>query len=117
MSDATRTIAVVDSGYGNLRSVEKALQHVGLATARTRDAAQVRAATHVVVPGVGAFGDFLAALRAEGLDAAVRDRHAAGRPTRDGASWSTPTLSPTCDPGRGHYGMVEPSAMAQSCGG
>jgi len=74
-------ITIVDVGIGNLRSVEKALQHVGLETTRTRDAAIVRAASHVVVPGVGAFGDFLTALRADGLDAAVRDRHAAGKPT------------------------------------
>lgn len=74
-------ITIVDVGIGNLRSVEKALQHVGLETARTRDAGLVRRASHVIVPGVGAFGDFVAALRADGLDAAVRDRHAAGRPT------------------------------------
>jgi glutamine amidotransferase len=74
-------ITIVDVGIGNLRSVEKALQHVGLETRRTRDAGLVRGAGHVVVPGVGAFGDFVAALRADGLDAAIRDRHAAGRPT------------------------------------
>jgi glutamine amidotransferase len=74
-------ITVVDVGIGNLRSVEKALQHVGLATERTRDAGRVLGASHVIVPGVGAFGDFLAALRKDGLDAAIRERHAAGRPT------------------------------------
>ena len=41
-------ITIVDVGIGNLRSVEKALQHVGLETTRTRDAALVRRASHVV---------------------------------------------------------------------
>lgn len=49
------TLAVVDYGMGNRRSVQKALEHVGVTAHITRDHAAIRAADGVVVPGVGAF--------------------------------------------------------------
>jgi len=49
-------IAVLDYGIGNLRSAEKALQHVGAAARLVTDPAEVAAADAVVLPGVGAFG-------------------------------------------------------------
>ena len=58
-----RAIAIVDAGLGNQRSVEKALQHLGLPAARTRDPAALATATHLILPGVGAFGGFMDALR------------------------------------------------------
>ena len=73
-------IAVVDSGSGNLRSVEKALAHVGGRPVVTADPDVVRRADRVVVPGQGAFKDCLAGLAARGLEAAVREAIAAGRP-------------------------------------
>jgi imidazole glycerol-phosphate synthase subunit HisH len=73
-------IAVVDSGTGNLRSVEKALAHAGGSPVVTSDPDVVRRAERVVVPGQGAFRDCLAGLRARGLDEAVREAIAAGRP-------------------------------------
>ncbi len=64
-------IAVLDYGIGNLRSAEKALQHLG-ADARLVDDPDVAAAADgVVLPGVGAFGRCAQALRSSGLDAAV----------------------------------------------
>jgi glutamine amidotransferase len=55
-------IAVVDTGLGNLRSVEKALLHVGARVAVTADPAAIARAGRVVVPGQGAFGACAAAL-------------------------------------------------------
>jgi glutamine amidotransferase len=49
--------ALIDYGMGNLRSVEKALEHVGLKVIRTSEAEVVKEARAVVLPGVGAFRD------------------------------------------------------------
>ena len=73
-------IAVVDYGAGNLRSVAKALERSGLRAEVTGDAAAIRAAEGVVLPGVGAFPDAVADLRAKGLDEAVRAGLDGGRP-------------------------------------
>ena len=73
-------IAVLDYGIGNLRSAEKALQHVG-ADARLVDSPQAASgAAGVVLPGVGAFGACARALRDSGLDEIVRLYVAEGRP-------------------------------------
>src|SRR5208282_2120650 len=61
-------IAVLDYGIGNLRSAEKALQHVGAAARLVTDAASVEAADAVVLPGVGAFGACARALRQSELE-------------------------------------------------
>jgi imidazole glycerol-phosphate synthase subunit HisH len=67
------TVAVVDYGMGNLRSVAKALEHVaaGAAIQVTSDPAQVARADRVVVPGQGAMPDCMAELAARGLKEAV----------------------------------------------
>jgi imidazole glycerol-phosphate synthase subunit HisH len=73
-------IAVLDYGIGNLRSAEKALQHVGAAARLVDDAATVSAADAVVLPGVGAFGACARALRESGLEDVARDAVAGGTP-------------------------------------
>jgi glutamine amidotransferase len=73
-------VAVVDYGAGNLRSVAKALLRSDLAPEVTCEAEAVRRADAVVLPGVGAFADAAASLRAKGLDEAVLDAIEAGRP-------------------------------------
>jgi glutamine amidotransferase len=73
-------IAVVDHGAGNLRSVAKALERSGLSPEVTGDPSAVLRADAVVLPGVGAFADAVASLRAKGLDEAVRASIASGRP-------------------------------------
>lgn len=60
-------IAIIDYGVGNLRSVQKALERVGATAIVTDDPAALDAAQGVVLPGVGAFGDGMANLRARGL--------------------------------------------------
>ena len=60
-------IAVLDYGIGNLRSAEKALQRVGADAVLTADPCAVDEAEAVVLPGVGAFGRCMDALRESGL--------------------------------------------------
>ncbi|MEA2497457.1 MAG: imidazole glycerol-phosphate synthase subunit HisH [Thermoleophilaceae bacterium] len=73
-------IAVLDYGMGNLRSVQKALEHVGAETELTYDVERIRAAAALVLPGVGAFPKAMEAIRARGLDELVRERRDAGVP-------------------------------------
>jgi imidazole glycerol-phosphate synthase subunit HisH len=73
-------IAVLDYGIGNLRSAQKALEHVG-ADARLTAAPEVIAqADGLVLPGVGAFGRCMEALRASRLDLVALEAIAADRP-------------------------------------
>jgi glutamine amidotransferase len=74
------TVAVVDYGMGNRRSVEKALEHVGARALITRDPAALEAADALVVPGVGAFPQGMRNLVELGLDARIRAIAAAGTP-------------------------------------
>ncbi len=74
------SIAIVDYGMGNLRSVQKALEKVGARAAVVSDADAIRAARGVVLPGVGAFGACMENLRARGLDGAVVDAIERGTP-------------------------------------
>ena len=73
-------IAVVDSGSGNLRSVAKAVEAAGGQVTVSADPDVVRRADRVVVPGQGAFRDCMSGLRERGLEQAVREVIAAGRP-------------------------------------
>jgi glutamine amidotransferase len=73
-------IAILDYGMGNLRSVEKALEHVGSRGVITHDAVRVRDADGVILPGVGAFPRAMERVRELGLDALVRERFDSGAP-------------------------------------
>lgn len=73
-------VAVLDYGIGNLRSAQKALQHCGADARLTADRGLVADAAAVVLPGVGAFGACMNALRAVGLEPIVHDAVASGRP-------------------------------------
>ena len=73
-------IAIVDYGMGNLRSVQKALEFVGVPAVMTADPVVVTRAPAVVLPGVGAFGDAVRNLREAGLDRAIRQAIEAGKP-------------------------------------
>jgi glutamine amidotransferase len=76
----TATIAVVDYGIGNLRSAEKALQHLGADARLTADATEIARADAVVLPGVGSFGACMRALRDSGLEPATKEAATDGRP-------------------------------------
>jgi imidazole glycerol-phosphate synthase subunit HisH len=73
-------IAVVDYGMGNRRSVEKALEHVGVRAGVSNDPERLREAAGLVVPGVGAFPRAMERLRELGLDELLRERVQAGTP-------------------------------------
>ncbi|HEX4404787.1 MAG TPA: imidazole glycerol phosphate synthase subunit HisH [Polyangia bacterium] len=79
---SSASVAVVDTGSGNLRSVEKALALVGADVVVTSDADRVARADKIVVPGQGAFGGCVAGLDRDGgaLRAAVMDVIRAGKP-------------------------------------
>jgi glutamine amidotransferase len=73
-------IAVLDYGIGNLRSAEKALQHLGALARLTTDPDEAGAAGAVVLPGVGAFGPCMEALTASGLLPVVHRAVEEGKP-------------------------------------
>jgi imidazole glycerol-phosphate synthase subunit HisH len=74
------TVAILDYGMGNLRSVEKALQRIGVETRVTSDPAAARDADGIVLPGVGAFPKAMARVRELELDALLAERLDAGVP-------------------------------------
>jgi glutamine amidotransferase len=74
------TVAVVDYGMGNRRSVEKALEHVGARALITRETAALDEADALVVPGVGAFPHGMRNLIELGLDERIRAAAATGKP-------------------------------------
>ena len=73
-------LAVLDYGIGNLRSATKALQRMGADARLVSDPDEAAQATGVVLPGVGAFGPCMEALRSSGLDAAAQGAMERGVP-------------------------------------
>lgn len=73
-------IAVIDYGAGNLRSVRNALAHLGAEVITVRQPEQLAGVEKIVLPGVGAFGAGMAALRAAGFEEAIKEAVAAGTP-------------------------------------
>jgi imidazole glycerol-phosphate synthase subunit HisH len=73
-------IAILDYGMGNLRSVAKALEHVGARPELTNDHAAVRRAEGIVLPGVGAMPKAMERVRRLRLDELLRERVDAGVP-------------------------------------
>jgi glutamine amidotransferase len=74
------SVVLIDAGTGNLRSVQKALEAVGANVERTDEPQKVLSGEHVVLPGVGAFGDFMSGLRLRGLEEAVKQIATRGVP-------------------------------------
>jgi imidazole glycerol-phosphate synthase subunit HisH len=75
-----KRVAILDYGMGNLRSVEKALEHVGAEPEITSEHDRIRGAEALVLPGVGAFPKAMQAVRRLELDALLRELVADGRP-------------------------------------
>ena len=80
MSPGPPSIAVINYGMGNRRSVEKALEHVGAVATITRDHGDLRAAHGLILPGVGAFPLAMRNLQRLGLDELIRERVGEGTP-------------------------------------
>lgn len=78
---ANQEILIVRTGTANLASVAAALKRVANPPRVTEDPQEVRAADHVVLPGVGAFGSALTKLHETGMFEVLRERLESGRPT------------------------------------
>ena len=73
-------IAIIDYGAGNIRSVEKALVHIGCEVEVTQDPSILVKADGAVLPGVGSFGDAMHELRGRSLEAPIKAFVASGKP-------------------------------------
>jgi len=75
-----KDVILIDAGTGNLRSVQKALESVGANVTRTDDPRKVLSGKRIVLPGVGAFGDFMSGLRVNGLAETIKEIASRGTP-------------------------------------
>jgi glutamine amidotransferase len=73
-------VTVVDYGVGNLFSVQRALEHCGATVVMVEDPQKLKQASKVLLPGVGAFPDAMAALSRNGMDQAVKEYASSGAP-------------------------------------
>ncbi len=73
-------IAIIDYGVGNLFSLSSSLRHLGIENQVTADPEILKSASHIILPGVGAFGDAMAKLTATGLIAPLKEQVAEGKP-------------------------------------
>jgi glutamine amidotransferase len=81
MNNAERAhVAIVDFGLGNLYSVKRTCEYVGLRATITSQPEEIKRADGILLPGVGAFGDAMAALKRHDLISVLRDAAAENRP-------------------------------------
>ena len=73
-------IVIVNYGRGNLFSIEQALVHLGAECKISNDHNEILKADHLILPGVGAFGDAMRTLRSLKLDGPIRQRIEEGTP-------------------------------------
>ncbi|WP_026508857.1 imidazole glycerol phosphate synthase subunit HisH [Butyrivibrio sp. MC2013] len=73
-------LAIIDYDAGNIKSVINAFDYIGCKAMVTRDPVEIAKADHVVLPGVGAFGDAMNKLREYELDGVIKEVTASGTP-------------------------------------
>ncbi len=73
-------VAIIDYGAGNLHSVKNALDFLGVESEITNDKNKIENASHVILPGVGAFGDAMKCLEESGLTQTVKKAADGSRP-------------------------------------
>lgn len=73
-------IAIIDYGTGNLRSVGKAFEYMGFNARITGDIKLLKEASHIVLPGVGAFADAARGLKNSGMSDAIKEEIKKGKP-------------------------------------
>ena len=73
-------ITIIDYGVGNLFSLSSSLSYLGLENKVSRDPEDLRKADHIILPGVGAYGDAIAKLRGSGMAEPLLDEAMAGKP-------------------------------------
>ncbi|MCD7796888.1 MAG: imidazole glycerol phosphate synthase subunit HisH [Clostridiales bacterium] len=66
-------VAIIDYGTGNLSSVQKALDYLGAENEITQDRDKILSASHIILPGVGSFGDAMESMRERGLVDTVKE--------------------------------------------
>ncbi len=66
-------IAIIDYGAGNLQSVKKALDYLGCESVVTADKEVIESASHIILPGVGSFGDAMDSIRSRGLEEIIKN--------------------------------------------
>lgn len=73
-------ISIIDYGAGNLSSVKKALDFLGAESEITQDKDGILSASHIILPGVGSFGDAMNSMAERGLVDVVREAALSGKP-------------------------------------
>lgn len=73
-------IAIIDYGMGNLRSVSKALEHIGVTCEITDNPETIRQSDGIILPGVGAFPKAMKELEERGLISLIKEQAASGKP-------------------------------------
>lgn len=73
-------VAIIDYGAGNLSSVKKALEYLGAECEITQDKDLIMSASHVILPGVGSFGDAMASMQERGLVEIIKTVATSGKP-------------------------------------
>lgn len=73
-------VAIIDYGAGNLSSVKKALDYLGAESEITQDKDKIMSASHVILPGVGSFGDAMKSMEERGLVDTVKNAAHSGKP-------------------------------------
>ena len=76
----SKKVVIIDYQLGNLFSVQQACSHIGYPAIISTDAADIKEADYAILPGVGAFADAMNNLKNTGLDVAIKDYVAEGKP-------------------------------------
>lgn len=73
-------VAIIDYGAGNLQSVKKALDYLGYENVVTQDRDVIESASHIILPGVGSFGDAMASIRERNLEDIIKNAASGKKP-------------------------------------
>ena len=73
-------VAIIDYGAGNLQSVKKALDYIGCESIITSNKAEIESASHIILPGVGSFGDAMDSIRSRGLEQVIKNAASGDKP-------------------------------------
>ncbi len=73
-------VAIIDYGAGNLMSVKKALDYIGAESEITMDKDKILSASHIILPGVGSFGDAMQSMENRGMVETVKTAARSGKP-------------------------------------
>ncbi|MEQ1824985.1 MAG: imidazole glycerol phosphate synthase subunit HisH [Pirellula sp.] len=98
------TVGIVDYQMGNLRSVQKAIEHIGHPALISGDRSELSQVSHLILPGVGAFQDAVAELKRRGLIELLVDWASSGKPFL-GICLGMQLLFETSDEGGQHEGL------------